>query len=102
MTFFHYVEEVLEPTMPVSPFTKEEFILQSRDETGAMLASKTRLFDPVLSRRRNLGRLVPALRRQDAWADTRVGGLDIVLLKTRDVMTACQRLAAQGVYCYDD
>jgi aminoglycoside 3-N-acetyltransferase len=101
MTFFHYVEEVLEPGMPMSPFTKEEFILASRDETGALLMTKTRLFDPTLSRRRDLTRLVPPLRQQGAMAQTRVGQLDILLLRARDVMAACHRLAAQGVYCYD-
>jgi aminoglycoside 3-N-acetyltransferase len=101
MTFFHYIEEVLEPGMPVSPFTKNEFTLQSNDETGAIVVSKTRLFDPALSRRRNLAHLVPVLRQRGTWAETRVGNLNIVLLRVRDVMAACQGLAAQGVYCYD-
>ena len=101
MTFFHYVEEVLEPGMPMSPFTKDEFILTSRDETGALLKSKTRLFDPTLSRRRDLTRLVPPLRQQGAIAQTRVGELEILLLRARDVLAACHRLAAKGAYCYD-
>lgn len=101
MTFFHYVEEALEQGMPTSPFTKEEFTLPSNDENGALLVSKTRLFDPVMSRRRNLLRLVPVLQEQGAWSETRLGELDIVILKTRDVMAACRRLAARGVYCYD-
>jgi aminoglycoside 3-N-acetyltransferase len=100
MTFFHYVEEVLEPHMPMSPFTKDEFILTSRDETGGLLISKTRLFDPTLSKRRDLNRLVPPLQQHGAMAQTRVGELDIVLLRARDVMAACHRLAAHGVYCY--
>jgi aminoglycoside 3-N-acetyltransferase len=100
MTFFHYIEEVLEPEMPESPFTKDEFILQSKDETGAMLMSKTRLFDPALSRRRDLTKLAPVLKQHGAWAQTRLGELDPVLLNTRDVMAACRQLAAQGVYCY--
>jgi aminoglycoside 3-N-acetyltransferase len=101
MTFFHYIEEVLEPEMPESPFTKDEFILQSRDEAGAMLVSKTRLFDPALSRRRDLTKLAPVLRRHAAWAQTRLGKLDLVLLKARDVLATCRQLATQGVYCYD-
>ena len=101
MTFFHYVEEVLEPDMPVSPFTKDEFLLQSRDETGAMLASKTRLFDPALSRRRDLTKLAPVLRQRGAWRQRRLGELDMILLEARDVIGASRQLAAQGVYCYD-
>jgi aminoglycoside 3-N-acetyltransferase len=101
MTFFHCVEEALEQYMPSSPFTKEEFTLQSQDENGAVLVSRTRLFDPGVSRRRNLRRLIPVLKEQGAWSETRLGELDIVFLKTRDVMAACRRLAAQGVFCYD-
>jgi aminoglycoside 3-N-acetyltransferase len=101
MTFFHYLEEVLEPGMPKSPFTMEEFSLESRDETGAILVSKTRLFDPALSRRRDLRKLEPVLRQQGKWAETRLGELCIILLEARDVMAASKSLAAQGVYCYD-
>jgi aminoglycoside 3-N-acetyltransferase len=102
LTFFHYVEEALEPRMPASPFTKDDFVLQSRDETGAILVSKTRLFEPAVSRRRNLDKLRPVLRREGAWAERRVGDLSIVLLSARNVLAAVESLAGQGVYCYDD
>jgi len=101
MTFYHYLEEILEPNMPMSPFTKEEYILKALDDAGATLHTKTRLFDPALSRRRNLTVLEPALRRQGAWTQTRLGELEILLLRARDMMTAARGLAAQGVYCYD-
>ena len=100
LTFFHYIEEVLEPGMPMSPFTREEYCLQSRDENGAILRSKTRLFDPALSRRRDLRKLESVLRQQGTWAEARLGELGIVLLQARDVMAASKHLAAQGVYCY--
>src|SRR5215467_221797 len=100
-TFFHHVEEVLEPLMPVSPFTKDDFILQSYDETGTMVTSKTRLFDPALSRRRNLLKLAPVIKNHGSWAEARLGELDMILLEARDILAAAKRLAAQGVYCYD-
>ena len=102
VTFFHYIEEVLEPSMPMSPFTKEEFSLQSRDKTGAILVSKLRLLDPAVSRRRDLGKLERVLRQQANWVEARLGDLGIILLEARDVMAASKRLAAQGVYCYDN
>ena len=71
-----------------------------RSETGSLLTSKTRLFEPRLSKRRDLDKLVPSLRQHGAMAQTRVGELDIVLLRARDVMAACHRLAADGVFCY--
>jgi aminoglycoside 3-N-acetyltransferase len=101
VTFFHYIEEVLEPGMPVSPFTKDDFILQSCDQTGTIVTSKTRLFDPALSRRRNLLKLEPVVRNRGSWAQVRLGELDVILLEARDLMAAAKSLAAQGVYCYE-
>ncbi|HUG37119.1 MAG TPA: AAC(3) family N-acetyltransferase [Candidatus Limnocylindrales bacterium] len=101
MTFFHYVEEVLEPDMPFSPFTREELTLSSKDLAGRVLESKTRLFDPAVSRRRDLDRLRPVLRQDGVWTERRLGELSMVLLEARNVLTASRRLAAQGVYCYD-
>src|SRR5437773_1957507 len=59
MTFFHTLEEELEPKMPFSPFTKEIFTLRCKDQDGNILVSSTRLFDPIYSRRRDLQKLVP-------------------------------------------
>ena len=101
MTLFHCIEEILEPGMPMSPFTKDEMTLQSRDETGSILLSKTRLFDPALSRRRNLEKLRPVLRRRATWAQSRLRGLDMILLNARDVLAASRWLAGQGGDCYD-
>ena len=101
MTFYHHVEEVLEPTMPTSPFTATEFTLKSRDRTGAILISRTRLYDPAMSRRRDLTRLVPRLRGDRVWVEGRVGEVQLILLNANDVLAACRRLAAQGVYCYE-
>ncbi|MBI2527067.1 MAG: AAC(3) family N-acetyltransferase [Candidatus Rokubacteria bacterium] len=101
MTLFHCVEEMLEPGMPISPFTKDEIALESRDETGGILLTKTRLFDPAVSRRRNLEKLRPVLRQRGRWAQGRVGGLDLILLNARDVLAAGRWLAEHGVYCYD-
>ena len=100
MTFYHYVEEVIESGMPASPFTAAEFTLRSRDRTGTIVVSKTRLFDPEMSRRRDLTRLVAPLRRDGAWAEGRLGELHFTLLDAARVLATCRRLADQGVYCY--
>jgi len=102
MTLFHCIEEILEPGMPISPFTKDEIALESRDQTGGILLTKTRLFDPALSRRRNLEPLRPVLRQRGTWAQGRVGGLDMILLNARDVLAAGRWLADRGVHCYDE
>jgi aminoglycoside 3-N-acetyltransferase len=101
MTFFHTVEEILESELPFTPFTKETFILQSRDRAGATVTSKMRLFDPECSRRRNLDKLVPALKEQGVWKQGRVGKLDVILLDAKAVLEVCRSLAKNGIYCYD-
>jgi aminoglycoside 3-N-acetyltransferase len=101
MTFFHTIEEILEPQMPFTPFTRETYSLHSKDKDGSLLSSTTRLFDPEWSRRRNLEKLVPILKRHGVWKQERVGGLDAVLLDAKEVLQSCQALAQSGVYCYD-
>lgn len=101
MTLFHAAEEILEPQMPFSPFTTETFRLLSRTAEGDTVETKTRLFDPGVSRRRNVTGLTPLLKQRGAWRETRLGGVDIILLDAADVMNALQTLAKEGRYCYD-
>jgi len=101
MTFFHTVEEILEPRMPFSPFTEREYVLQSRDAEGRIRETRTRLFEPAYSRKRNLRKLIPILKEQGAWKEKRIGTLHMLLLEAAEVWKACDTLAARGVYCYD-
>jgi aminoglycoside 3-N-acetyltransferase len=101
MTFFHAVEELLEPCMPFSPFTRQTYDLQSRDVDGRVWTTHTRLFDPIYVRRRSLVKLLAALRQRRAWHEVRVGTLAVRLVAARDVLSACERLADRGIYCYD-
>jgi aminoglycoside 3-N-acetyltransferase len=50
-TFFHAIEAVLEPSMPFSPFTQKTYDFPCRDREGHDFVVKTRLFDPMISRR---------------------------------------------------
>src|SRR5437764_1155263 len=86
MTLFHTVEELLEPRMPFSPFTKEVFCLKSRDPDGKILVTTTRLLDPYWSRRRNLDKLVPVLRTRGAWRSGKCGILKTILLDCNEVL----------------
>lgn len=101
LTLWHALEEALEPILPVSPFTRERYELVSRLPDGSLAKTTTRLFEPSVSRRRNLFRLVPELTRLGAWRATRLGGLRLVLLGATAVEEAARNLARQGVYCYD-
>jgi aminoglycoside 3-N-acetyltransferase len=101
MTLFHAAEEIMEPHMPFSPFTTEVFRLLSRTATGETVETKTRLFDPAVSRRRDITLLQPVLKRRGAWREARIGGVDIILLDATDVMDALQTLSKEGHYCYE-
>ena len=100
MTFYHCVEELIEPRMPFSPFTREVFHLRTRDAAGTVHESHMRLFEPVLSSRRRMSLLVPELKSRGFWREGRVGRLEMILLNAADVLAACESRAARGEYCY--
>jgi aminoglycoside N3'-acetyltransferase len=100
MTFYHCVEEIIEPLMPFSPFTAEEFVLQTKDEKGNLYTSRMRLFEPVLSARRRMSLLIPELRERGFWKEGRVGHLQIIVVSARDVLEACVSMAKKGRFCY--
>ncbi len=102
LTFFHAVEEILEPQLPFPVFTPDTFTLPSRDGNGRVVTCTMRLFDPERSRRRNLSKLVPSLKARGVWREIRVGTLPVVLLDAAEVLETCRTLAKNGVYCYDD
>jgi aminoglycoside 3-N-acetyltransferase len=100
MTFFHTIEEILEPVMPFSLFTTETFLLQSKSQDGAIVETRTRLFDRRYSVRRDLDLLASALKRRGSWRQGRVGQLEAILLEAHEVLEAAQELAGKGIYCY--
>jgi aminoglycoside 3-N-acetyltransferase len=100
MTFYHYVEEVIEPAMPFSPFTSEVFTLQTRDAKGALYTSRMRLFEPVHSAARRMSLLVPELKASGYWKDARLGNLQIIFLRAAEVLEACRSMAKKKQFCY--
>jgi aminoglycoside 3-N-acetyltransferase len=101
LTFLHTLEELYESRLPRSPFTTEFFELTTRDATGALVATRTRLFDPMLARVRRPDRLVPELERLGAWRSTRLGALSIMLFSAEAARQAFANLCSRGIYCYD-
>lgn len=100
MTFYHAVEEILEPEMPFSPFTKEWFTLHTRDAQGRLVESRLRLFDPEISKRRDVRILIPILKRLGFWQEGRVGRLPVIVLRAEDVLHVCRHMATNGLFCY--
>lgn len=101
MTFFHFVEEVLEPRMPFPVLDPVEYGLRWMDEHGTVRIATMRLFSLRLAGHRDLTPLVHELRRRKQWREQRVGRLRLILLQGRDVYDALMRLAEIGVLCYD-
>lgn len=101
LTFFHMLEEVLEHELPVAPFTKEVFHLRSKTREGQILDTNCRLFEPAVSRRRNLHKMVPYLKKSGMWREARVGGLKIIVLAAANVDEVVRSMNKQGINCYD-
>ena len=102
LTFYHCVEELLESEFPESPFTKEEFVLKSRDAAGNIYETRTRLFDPALSKRRNLSLLEQRLRQQGSWRQGHIGRAGLILLEAKQVLDAVTSMSHEGIFCYDE
>jgi aminoglycoside 3-N-acetyltransferase len=101
LTFLHTLEEIYEPRLPRSPFTTEVFHLSTRDASGALRTTDTRLFDPGVARRRRPDRLVPELRRAGAWHSKKLKTLPITLFDTEAARAAYEVLCDRQTYCYD-
>jgi aminoglycoside N3'-acetyltransferase len=101
LTFYHALEEMLEARLPFSPFTSEVFHLQSRDYDGELVVTHTRLFEPAISKRRNLGKLAVQLKEDGKWRERRIARLAITALDAEDVRSTVSAMAERGVYCYD-
>jgi aminoglycoside N3'-acetyltransferase len=101
LTFYHALEEFLEAELPLKPFTTEVFEMSSRNAEGCVVQTRCRLYEPAVSRRRNLHKLVPVLQQAGAWRTARVGGLELVVLGAGDVDAAVRRMSRAGQYCYD-
>ena len=102
LTFFHTAEALLASEWPASPFTVEKFRLRTIATDGSEYVTETHLFDPSLSRRRNLFRILPELKARGAWKQSRVGRLTVALVRARDVLDVVSSLAERGIYAYDD
>jgi aminoglycoside 3-N-acetyltransferase len=100
-TFYHYVEEEIETLLPFPVFTKETFTLRSIDSKGNEVVTRTRLFDPAYSRKRNMDKLVPHMKNRGVWNECQIGNLTAILLSAKDVFSISVGLAQKGVFFYD-
>jgi len=102
MTYFHCLEEEFEPFMQRSPFTRETYEIQSKNEQGELVTTVTRLFDPEMSRKRNLLPLGRALAETGSLTQTRVGLAPIMAVDANQVAELCRQRARQGRFFYGE
>jgi aminoglycoside 3-N-acetyltransferase len=101
LTFYHTVEELLEPEFPFSPFTRETWVLSCKQKGQLIETAPMRLFDPGISSKRNLYKLGDALRRRGQWRETKIGRLHMSLVNAADVLDCVREMARNNVYCYE-
>lgn len=102
MTFYHCLEELLEADFPESPFTREEFVLKSRDLQGKIHETTTRLFEPSLSKRRNMLPIEEQLRLRGHWKEQPIGRTSLILLEAAQVLDTVTRMNQKGIFCYHE
>ena len=100
LTFYHCIEELLEPQLPVQPFTQRTYELKTLDAQGVLHLTRTRLYDPAVSARRFGDRMIEPLQQRGYWRETRIGRLPLVLLRAREVLETLEDMARAGVFCY--
>lgn len=100
MTFYHCIEELIEPMMPFSPFTAEVFTLKTKNRVGEVFESRMRLFEPGPSSRRRMNLLESELRASGFWRSERIGRLEVISLRAVQVLEACEAMARKGRFCY--
>ena len=101
MTYYHCVEEELEPLLPRSPFTARVFDMPAIDVRGERHVIRNRLLDPTMSRARDMSRIVPALRAAAGWKEETIGSLRAIVVQAPILRATALDLAARGVVCYD-
>ncbi len=101
LTFFHTVEDILEKHLPISPFTEEKFIMHSKTESNELVKTETRLFNPDVSKQRNLDVLIPELKSKGEWREAKLGMLNVVLLNANGILNVITEMSKNGKYCYE-
>lgn len=101
LTFYHCAEELLESRMPEPPFTTDRFPMKYRLSGEVRETAAMRLYNPDVSRRRNLAPLEAQLRKTGRWHEAHAGTLDLILLDANEVLQTLEEMAQRGVFCYD-
>ena len=100
LTFYHTIEELIEPLLPESALTRTKYILPIRLGNEIVQSAPMRLFEPSVSARRTLQPLERALREGGMWKSVKVANIVLTVVTAKDCLATAEALARRGVFCY--
>lgn len=101
MTLFHYLEHLVERTLPFPLYRSETFEVPSVDSTGNLVMIKTRVFSPEAIRRRRPLTLMEELDKQHLVRRKRVGNSHVMCVAAMDAIACTEQMARAGKLFYD-
>lgn len=101
LTLFHYLEHLIERTLPFPLYLSETFEVPSIDSAGKMAMIKTRVFSPeAVCRRRPLA-LMEELDREHLIRRKRVGNSRVMCVTAMDAIACTEQMARARKLFYD-
>jgi aminoglycoside 3-N-acetyltransferase len=101
MTLFHYLEHLVERTLPFPLYISEDFGVPSIDSSGNMKVIRTRVFSPEAVRRRRPFTLMKELDRQHLVRRKRLGNSRIMCVAAVDAIESTEQMVRAGRLFYD-
>jgi aminoglycoside 3-N-acetyltransferase len=101
MTLFHYLEHLVERTLPFPLYRSESFEVPSIDSTGKTTMIKTRVFSPEAVRRRRPLVLMEELDKQHLVRRKRVGNSRVMCVAASEAIACTEQMTRAGKLFYD-
>jgi len=100
-TFFHHLENVLQPHLPFQLYHDPPFDVPVVDRNGKEIRVRTLAFSRETLRRRRFEVLEAWLWKHGIIRRGRIGASSLLLVDLDDVMSAVDDMIRQGVFFYD-
>ncbi len=101
MTFFHYLEHLVEGRLPFPLYRSETFEVPSIDSSGNTRMIKTRAFSPDTLRRRRPLVLMEEMDKQRLVRRARLGNSRVICVAATDAIACTEQMTRSGKLFYD-
>ena len=101
MTLFHYLEHLVERTLPFPLYLKEDFDVPSIDSSGTKKVIRTRVFSPEAVHLRRPFTLMRELDRRRLIKRKRLGNSRIMCVAAVDAIDCTEQMTRAGRLFYD-